>query len=50
MSLIYSSHDKEKEQCPLLFIVVNLGVRKPPSPCIVIIHLLYSMHVLCICP
>ena len=27
----YSSHDKEKEQCLLLCIVLNLGVSKLPS-------------------
>ena len=27
----YSSHDKEKEQCLLLCIVLNLGISKLPS-------------------
>ena len=27
----YSSYDKEKEQCPSLCIVLNLGVSKLPS-------------------
>ena len=27
----YSSHDKEKEQCPSLCIVLNFGVSKLPS-------------------
>ena len=27
----YSSHDKEKEQCPWLYIVLNFGVSKLPS-------------------
>ena len=27
----YSSHDKEKEQCPSLCIVLNFGVSKVPS-------------------
>ena len=40
----YSSHDKEKEQCLSLCIVLNLGVSKLPSLPLQQIHLLYSMH------
>ena len=38
----YSSHDKEKEQCLSLYILLNLGVSKLPNLSLQQIHLLLA--------